>query len=69
MHIKAGSPMEFLCVLTTEEGATPGMPEQYEKKIRDLAVMVDLKREVQAQQHAQQNKQQPQGSNVDSIST
>lgn len=68
MHIKAGSPMGFLCVLTSDEGATPGMAEQYEKKIRDLAAMADLKREVQAQQHAQQNKQQSQGCNVDSIS-
>jgi len=70
IHIKAGSPMGFLCVLTTEDGGTPGMADLYEKKIRDLAAMADLKKEVQAQQQqAQQNKQQSQGCSVDSITT
>ena len=70
MHLKAKSPMGFLFTLTIEEGATPGMAEQYVKKIRDLAAMADLKKEVQAQQQqAQQNKEQSQACIIDSITS
>ena len=45
MHVKSGVPMGFFCTLTVENGATPGASENYEKKIRELAIMAELKKE------------------------
>jgi hypothetical protein len=54
MHMKAGVPMGFSCTLKVEDGAIPCMSDMYDKKIRDLAAMATLKKEVlaQEQQHA-----------------
>ena len=45
MHVKSGIPMGFFCTLTVENGATPGASENYEKKIKELAIMAELKKE------------------------
>lgn len=46
VHKKTNKTMGFLCSLTVEDGAIPGMAERYDKKIRDLALMAELKKEV-----------------------
>ena len=51
VHRKAGKLMGFLCTLTIEEGATPGMAERYDKQIRDLALMAELRKEVSNNKH------------------
>jgi len=46
VHLKAGKQMGFMCSLTVDNGATPGMAERYDKKICDLALMAELRKEV-----------------------
>ena len=46
VHKKNNKLMGFLCTLTIQEGALPGLSARYDKKISDLAVMATLKREV-----------------------
>ena len=46
IHHRVGKPMGFLCTLTPDEGACLGAAEKYDKKIRDLAFLADLKKEV-----------------------
>ena len=55
-HLKAGVPMGFSCSLTVEDGAIPGMSDMYDKKIRDLAAMATLKKEVLVQEQQQAQK-------------
>ena len=46
MHLKAKSPMGFLCKLSVHNGAIPGAIESYEEKIKGLASEADLRRTV-----------------------
>ena len=45
IHLKANKLMGFLCTVSIEEGATPGMAEQYDRNICSLANMAKLKRD------------------------
>jgi len=47
-HERANKFMGFSCSLTVEEGANFGLVERYEKKIKELALMAELKNDSQS---------------------
>lgn len=50
MHVKAKVPMGFFCSLSVDNGAQPTCIRNYDKRINDLAIIAELKKEVQSQQ-------------------
>jgi Tesmin/TSO1-like CXC domain, cysteine-rich domain len=54
-HRKHGQKMGLLCQLSTEDGATPGAAEIYNRKIQELAARANIQREIQRRKQENKN--------------